>query len=119
MYEIKYLQNLFITVLIETIFLFISVRFIFKIKKSNVNNRLIILAGILCSSVTLPYIWFVLPVLIENYYVFMVIAEGFAIIAESIIIFYLLKLSLKKSFIISLICNIFSFASGELIKAVF
>ena len=115
-YEIKYLQSLLFTVLVETVFLFVSVRFVFKIKRSSVNNKMIVLGWIICSSVTLPYVWFIMPVFIKNYQLFIIIAEVFAVIAESIIIFFLLRVPLKKSFLISLICNVASFVLGELIK---
>jgi len=79
-------------------------------------DMLILFGGILASSATLPYIWFLFPALIKNHYVYFGISEIFAVMAETIVYFFLLRLSLKKSFFLSFICNMGSWITGELLR---
>ena len=114
-YEYEFLLALVLTVIIETIVLFIIVRKLFKINKKKISNSILIFLGIFCSFSTLPYLWYILPFFIKDYFYFVLIGEIFVILIESLIYYFVLKLNYKRSFIISLICNLASFLIGTLI----
>ena len=114
-YEVQFLIALFLTVLIETITLFIVIRYLFKINNKKIGNIILIFLGIFCSTCTLPYLWFVLPAFIQNFYVLALIGEPAVFIIEAIIYYFVLNLGIKKSLIVSLLCNLMSFLIGLLI----
>jgi hypothetical protein len=112
-YEMSFLKALLFTVGIETAVLFIVFKLLFK--SPEIKSRLLILAGILPSFSTLPYLWFILPLFIKNRISYSIISEVTAILIESVIIFGVLKIYYKKSLIASLTCNMTSFLTGLLI----
>lgn len=99
-----------ITITIETCVLFFITK-IFR-KSQNLNNRRILLTGILASTITLPVLRFVLPNLFQNYDNFVIFGEIFVTIAEIFIIKFLLNISRRKAIIASIICNVVSFVLG-------
>ena len=111
------IEGLITTILIETVILFISVRIILKIRSRQLSHQLLIFTGIFCSFTTIPYLWFVLPFYfrrLPNYLYFTVggvsglfftVGEVSVTLIESIIIYFVLKLSYKKSLFLSLLCN--------------
>ena len=80
---------------------------------------MLVFTGIVCSFATLPYVWFIFPYLIENQTLYVITAELFAVVVETIIYYYVFKythkLSLKNSFVLSFLCNLASFLVGVLI----
>jgi hypothetical protein len=64
------------------------------------------------SFATLPYVWFVLPVLIKPGLTYILISEISVTIIESIVIAGLLKIDYKKALILSVLCNLTSFGIG-------
>ena len=113
MYEYDFLRALLLTVLIETSLMFLVIRFVYRIPRSSLPTRIVLIGGVLCSCVTLPYIWFVFPAFIRHFRAYMLVVEAFAITAETAIMFFLLQLSLKRSFWLSVICNGCSFLVGQ------
>jgi hypothetical protein len=113
-YEIIFLKALLLTVLIETSVLFL----IFKtlLKSVEANNYILLLTGILASSATLPYLWFIFPLFIKSKIWYTIFSESFAIVAESFIIKGLIQINYTKSLIISIICNAISYIIGLLIN---
>jgi len=83
--------------------------------KTKIPGVMLLFSGFFCSFATLPYIWFILPLVVKSYYVFVVVSEVFAILAESLIYYFALKISITKAFTISLICNLTSFLLGFII----
>ena len=116
-YELQFLQALALTIFTETAVLFLLLRYVYKIGKTSINTPLIVFGGILSSSATLPYVWFILPAFITNFFVYTVAAESFAVFAEACIVLFLFRLSLSKSFLFSLICNMSSFVTGKMIQS--
>ena len=113
LYETMFLKSLFLTLLIEIPLLFIFVKYIFKIRFS---NKKIFFAGLISSVLTLPYLWFVMRAFINaNYYI--QIGELVVILIEALIYNQLLEIRFDKSFLMSLVINIISFALGILILA--
>ena len=113
LYEYKFLISLLFTVVVEIITLFVIIRFFLKKKK--IKNSLLLFIGFLCSFATLPYLWFVIPLLVKTRIPYILIGEAFVILIESLVIFFMLKLNYKKSIIISFICNLTSFLLGLLL----
>jgi len=118
------IEGLITTILIETLILFISVRFILKIGKQQLSHQLLIFTGIFCSFATIPYLWFVLPFYfrrLPNYLnftvggisgLFFAVGEVSVTLIESIIIYFVLKLGYKKSLLVSFLCNAVSVIFG-------
>lgn len=96
-----------LTIIIETLVLF----FITKIvrKDEPISNKKLLLFWIIPTTVTLPLLWFVLPLVIWNWILYIVVWEMLVIILEAIMLKYWLNISWKKSIILSIICNVFSF----------
>lgn len=112
-YEIKFLESLLLTIFIETIVLLLLVKTLFR--KESFFLKQIILTGIIASMATLPYLWFIFPLFLKSKLLYKVVSEVTAILIEALIIQGILKTELKKSFIISIICNMTSYFLGLLI----
>ncbi|MBN1599854.1 MAG: hypothetical protein JW894_16280 [Bacteroidales bacterium] len=113
-YEIDFLQQLLITIVLETtILLFLSGLILKHVK---ISIGILILAGVTSSFATLPYVWFILPLFIKVKLMYHAVSEISVIIIESFIYFGILRVELRKAFIISLICNLFSYGAGILIS---
>jgi len=107
-----FLKALLLTILIETIVLFVF--FKTKFRTLNVKNKLLLLTGFIASFSTLPYVWFVLPIFIQPTFLYVLISELSVTFIESFIICSILKVNYKKSIIISVACNLTSFLIGLL-----
>lgn len=112
-----YLKNLLLTIGIEVIVLFIALRFLSKINKIRYPSVLVLTVGTLASLATLPYVWFVFPVLITDRQFYLAVSECFAWIVETIIYMTVLKLPFKTCLLISLVCNATSFITGLILYA--
>lgn len=110
-----FLFSLFFTVSAETLALFVLVRRLFRVPAKRMPDRLLLFAGIFSSACTLPYVWFVLPGLLSPWLAYVVAAESFAVIAETLIYLMVLRMRLKEAFLLSLICNMLSFGLGLLL----
>lgn len=75
---------------------------------------LFILGIAFASLLTLPYVWFVFPI-IQPRWLFGLIAELFAWIMEAIFYRLTFQIVLKKAFVFSFLLNLFSFLLGLLI----
>ncbi len=112
-YELNFLQALAFTVAIETIVLIVLIKTAFNKEKQPLYQ--LILAGIVASTATLPYVWFILPAFIHARILYIICAETWALIAETFIINGILRIKLLQSLAISFICNLISFSIGLLI----
>lgn len=115
LYEYKFLISLAFTLFIEIITLYILIKFFCKEHGAKISNSLLFFTGFLSSFATLPYLWFIIPLFIKTRVQYILFGESFVILLETLIIFFLLRVSLKKSLSISFICNILSFLGGLLI----
>ncbi len=114
-YEYQFLISLGITIFIETIVLFVLLKKVFKINSEKISNKLILFSGCIASSMTLPYLWFILPMFIRSYNMFVLVGEILIFLIETVIYFFILKLGIKKSLILSFVCNLLSFLIGLMI----
>ena len=113
-YEKKFILSLLLTLIIEVPVIFILIRYFCKNK--NIKTKNIVFVGVLASSLTLPYLWFVLPAFIFNRTIYIILGESLVVLVEAIIYLKLLKLKIFDSFIISLFANLASVIVGLLIK---
>lgn len=113
-YEYKFLISLLFTICIETIVLFIVVRKFFRIDENKIRNSLLLFSGIFASFATLPYLRFILPILLHKYILLNIIGETIVVCLEAIIYYFVLKLSAKQAILLSFICNLFSYVLGLL-----
>lgn len=112
-YDILFLKSLVLTIVIETIVLFIFFRWIVKLKDIGIAQLL--MTGFLASFATLPYLWFVFPTYIDSKLLYIILCESFAILVETFIIAALLRIKYIQSLWCSLSCNIISFFTGLII----
>lgn len=94
-------------VLIETLVLFLIAKIFWK--DDDISNGKLILFWILPTTITLPLLWFLLPLIMWEWLWYIIIWELLVTIIEAIIIKYWLKISRWKAIMASIICNIFSF----------
>ena len=110
-YEQLFLYALLITLISEVFVVF----FILRYKYKNYNNSDIVFAGIISSTLTLPYFWFILPEFITDRIIYIIVGESAIILIEAFIYFYLLKLKFSQALIVSLIANIASILIGLIV----
>ena len=96
-----------LTILIETIVLFIIVK-LFR-KEDQISNKRLIFIWILASTITLPLLRFVLPIFVSDETIYMVAWELAVTLIEIFIIKYWLKISRWKAILASVVCNLCSF----------
>jgi len=114
-YEIQFLMALVSTVAVETLVLFLLVRLWFRIQSRVLSNALLLFAGLFCSAATLPYLWFVLPRFLKSYTLLAVVGELLILLVEAVFYYFVLKLGLRRSLLVSFVCNLASVISGLLI----
>ena len=107
-YEQHFLWSLLVTLLVEVPIACLFVRRAYK--KSNTTDT--IFAGIIASSLTLPYFWFILPIFISNRFAYVWIGESVIVLIEAYIYYRILKVSAKQAFVVSLIANVSSVIVG-------
>ena len=110
---IKFLIARILTILIETIVLFIISK-LFR-KNDQISNWRILLIWILASTITLPLLRFVLPLFILDVIEYTIIWELSVTLIEIFIIKYWLKVSRGRAMIASILCNLCSYLLGLLI----
>ncbi len=109
LFQTQFLLALVTAWLIEIPVLFGLIRIVFKARK--ISPMRIILAGILCTALTLPYLWFVIPPYVNLAY-YTVIGETLVIIVEAIILNRVLELEPKAAVVCSVGMNIASYVLG-------
>jgi hypothetical protein len=112
-YEVNFLIALFWTVAIETLTILLLLKIFFRSGKF--GSVEILYAGVLPSMATLPYVWFVFPYFLANHRLYMLSVESFAVIVESFILSFILKVGLRQASLLSLAANTCSFLFGFLL----
>lgn len=95
------------TIFIETLILFLISKFCRK--SWSFKKWKLILTWILASTVTLPLLWFVLPIFFNNYWIYVIFWEILVAAIEVFIIKYSLKIERKMAIFASIVCNLCSF----------
>ena len=115
-YDVLFLRSLILTIVIETLILILVVRKIFKINNKKIPCKYIIFAGIFCSFSTISYLWYFLPNLITDWTAYIIVGELLVFLIESVMLYFILKLSIKRALLASFVCNFASFFIGLLIS---
>jgi hypothetical protein len=110
----EFLRALLITVLSETLVLLI-LSFTW-LRRSRTSVGRILIAGILPSALTLPFVWFVFPLFLKAALLYILFSESTVIVVEAFIMKGILKLDLKRALVVSFICNVISFLVGILVN---
>lgn len=102
----------FIRALILTLIIEFFASFIYLSK--NKLSKKILISVLIGSLITLPFVWFVFPMIIKIIVLVVLLSEIFAILFETYFIYYLNKnaITLKKSFVLSVIINLTSLIIG-------
>jgi hypothetical protein len=108
----KFFIAAIITFQIEIRLLFFILKHFYKNK--GVKFSTILFSGIFSSGFTLPYLWFLLPIIVTGKFT-IIIGESLVILTEAIIYKFLLPINYKKSFLLSLILNASSYFLGTLL----
>jgi hypothetical protein len=108
-YEVDFLYSLLYTMVVEGLVLYLVLTYFFK---RELNLKDILFLSIFPSMATLPYLWFLLPHLVHDFTLYRWISEVFAVVVESLILSYILKLKWEKGFILSLVANLISYFTG-------
>jgi hypothetical protein len=109
LYETRFLLALAMTWAIEIPVLIVFIRFVFRNKTLPIKK--IIGIGALCTALTLPYLWFILPPYVDAAY-YLVIGETLVFLVEAVILNRLLGLNLKVAVVCSYFMNAASFLLG-------
>jgi hypothetical protein len=109
LYETRFLLALITTWAIEIPVLIVLIRFIFRDNSQPLVR--IIGIGALCTALTLPYLWFVLPPFVDAAY-YPLIGEILVFLVEAVILNRLLCLNPKVAVICSLVMNSASYGIG-------
>lgn len=109
LYETRFLLALVTTWCIEIPILFAFVRFVFRDKTLPAIR--IIGAGALCTALTLPYLWFILPAYLDAAY-YVIIGEMLVFLAEAFLLNRLLPLKPGAALAAAFLMNIASFLLG-------
>lgn len=112
-YEKQFLLALILTVVAE-FFVLLFFRKFFVERLREIKLKDILFFSFIASSLTLPYLWFVLPIFIFDRVIYIIVSEIFAVIVEAVFYWRVLQISFKKTIIISFISNFFSFLIGLL-----
>ena len=109
LYETRFLLALVTTWVIEIPVLVALLRYVFRDKALPLTK--IIFTGVLCTALTLPYLWFVLPPYVDAAY-YLLIGECLVVLVEAVILNRLLGLGWKRAAICSVLMNAASFFLG-------
>lgn len=108
-YEEQFLVALFITLLIEVPMLFAMVRFAFGLRTIGAGRLSI--AGVLASGLTLPYLWFIAPVILDGVYA-VIVGEILVFLVEAGVYVLVLQVSIRRALLVSFIANLASLVVG-------
>lgn len=112
-YEMQFLKAVAATVAVETAVLWAAVRLL-PSKDPRPTAARILGAGALCSSATLPWLWFVLPAFVSARGWYLGIGEPAVTVAEGFILAGILPTGWRRGLALSLACNALSWAAGAL-----
>lgn len=112
-YEQKFLFSLLLTLAVEIPIVFYFVRYIYKNKEAKISK--IAFVGSVASALTLPYLWFILPLYVSDRIPYIILGEGLVVFVEAVIYKQFLQLGFFRAIVVSLIANIASVVLGWII----
>jgi len=116
-YASHFFGALIFAVAIETLCLIFIARKIYRLPKNQLKLKTIIFAGFFASFATLPYVWYIFPILFYGSARLAAFSsEIFAVLVEALFYSLVFNWGYKKALLASLLCNLVSFGLGELTK---
>jgi hypothetical protein len=115
LYQIQFLKALCLTAAIETVALFLLIRYAFRIPGTVLSSARLAFAGLFCSATTLPYLWFVLSAFLKSRVLLGVVGEPLIFLVEALFYYFVLRIGVKRSLLVSFVCNLASVMGGLLI----
>lgn len=110
-YTHNFFTSLVFTDVVETITLFLLVRF--ALRKKGIATKDLIFAGLFASFATITYVWYVFPVMIPRSVMAPTfVSEPFVFLVEALFYRMYLRLSWKEALMVSLIANTASYLGG-------
>ena len=115
-YVHQFLLSWAFTIAIETFVFIAFVRIWFKIPRERISTIKLLLGGLFASSITIPWVWFVFPVLFYNSLtVAVAVGEVFAFVIEAIFYVFAFEFSARRAILVSLGANAASFLLGLIV----
>lgn len=108
MYERAFLLSLCITLAIETPIVFLIAWYKYKIREW----YSILFAGLLATVLTLPYLWFVLPVFVGDRVTYLIVGEVLVFVVEVLVYHWVLGVSFRQALVLSFVANMASAILG-------
>lgn len=113
-YTHNFLTSLVFTCAIETLVLYLFLRFVLK---SGESLSKILFAGIFASFATITYVWYVFPVMATwPAHMPQLYSEPFAFIVEAVFFRFVLGLRWRDAFMVSLAANLVSYFAGPALR---
>jgi hypothetical protein len=110
-YGFFFFLSLLLTLAVEIPILFLSAKYLLKIK---IISKEILYWGVFVNLFSFPYLWFVFPLFIPSHN-YILIGEILIVLVESIILLKGLKMNFKNAIILSVVANIASYLTGFII----
>lgn len=114
-YTHNFLTSLVFTDVVETVVLFLLVRY--ALRNKTIATKDLIFAGLFASFATITYVWYVFPVMVPRGVTPAFLSEPFVFLVEALFYRMYLRLSWKEALIVSLLANAASFFGGIGIRA--
>ncbi len=113
-YVLEFLKALGLTLALEVPVLVLLIRKEFKIPSLKIPSAKLLFIGLIASTSTIPYLWFVLPHFIQDYNLYLLVGEVSVTLLEAVLYYCFLNLNVKRALSLSLLCNGISFLFGLL-----
>ena len=114
-YEIRFLLALALTVSVEGAVVIAALRLFPLFRKRKVSWTRCFVAGMMPSITTLPYLWFILPMMLSTYLLRLIIGESVIFMVETVLIRFLVNIRWKHAVLLSFIANGASIIAGLLV----
>ena len=109
-YEVDFLYSLLLTVTIEAGIIYAH---LYYFNREKISLRNMLLGGVLPSFATLPYLWFIFPILfIGNHTLYLLVGEFSVTLTEAFILQGVLQIAFKRALIFSIVANFCSYLFG-------
>ena len=109
-YEMDFLSALALTVSIEAGVVY---ALLYYFNREKISTKNVLLGGVLPSFATLPYLWFIFPILfMGNHTLYLLVGEFSVTLVEAFILYGVLQIAFKRALIFSMIANFCSYVFG-------
>ncbi len=112
----RFISSLVFTAVLETLVIYILLRFLFK--KKELGGKKIIFGGIFASFATIPYVWFVFPYINTwSRQTSLNWSEPFVFLVEALFYRMFFKVDIRIALFLSLVANLASYLLGPILRS--